>query len=82
METNSIEVMRQIAMLTDSITFLTAHDIDFERSAGRLALIPVRELDTRTQTLMLIGHDRGPSAIASVLVEKFKGVLAETRPVA
>ena len=77
-ETNSIEVMRQIAMLGDTITFLTAHDIDFERRAGRLTLVPVRELSARTQTLMLLGHERGPSAIASVLVEKIKSVLAET----
>lgn len=75
-ETNSIEVMRQIAIVSDAVTFLTAHDIDFERRAGRLTLIPVRELSARTQTLMLLGHDRGPSAIASVLVEKIKGVLA------
>ena len=60
----------------EAMTFLTAHDIDFERRAGRLTLVQVRELSTRTQTLMLLGHDRGPSAIASVLVEKIKGVLA------
>lgn len=76
METNSIEIMRQVAILGDAITFLTAHDIDFERRAGRLTLVPVRELSARTQTLMLLGHDRGPSAIASVLVERIKGVLA------
>lgn len=77
METNSIEVMRQIAILGGAITFLTAHDIDFERRAGRLTLVPVRELSARTQTLMLIGHDRGPSAIASILVERIKAVLTE-----
>ena len=75
-ETNSIEIMRQIAILGDTITFLTAHDIDFERRAGRLTLVPVRELSARTQTLMLLGHDRGPSSLASVLVEKIKGILA------
>lgn len=75
-ETNSIEVMRQIAILGDAVTFLTAHDIDFERRAKRLTLIPVRELAARNQTLILLGHDRGPSAIASVLVEKIKIVLA------
>ena len=78
METNSIEIMRQTAILGDAITFLTAHDIEFERTAGRLTLVHVRELSARTQTLMLLGHDRGPSAIASVLVEKIKNVLSET----
>ena len=60
METNSIEVMRQIAILGDAITFLTAHDIDFERRAGRLTLVPVRELSARSQTLMLIGPRSRP----------------------
>ncbi len=77
-ETNSIEIMRQVAIRGDTVTFLTAHDIDFERRAGRLTLVAVRELSTRSQTLMLLGHDRGPSAIASVLVEKIKSVLTES----
>jgi DNA-binding transcriptional LysR family regulator len=76
METNSIEVMRQMAILGDAVTFLTVHDMDFERRAGRLALAPVRELTAQTQTLMLLGHDRGPSAIASVLVENVKSLLS------
>ena len=62
-------------MLDDGITVLTLHDIDFERHAGRLVWVPIRELAQETQTLMLIGHDRGSSAIASVLVEMVRGMM-------
>ena len=77
LETNSIEVMRQAAMLDDGLTFLTLYDIEFERQAGRLTWVPIRELAHQAQTLMLVGHDRGTSAIASVLVEMVRGMMQE-----
>jgi len=62
-ETNSIEIMRQAAILNNGITFLTPFDIDFERRAGRLVYVAIRELADDAQALMLIGHKRGTSAI-------------------
>ncbi|WP_295853645.1 LysR family transcriptional regulator [Tardiphaga sp.] len=71
-ETNAIEIMRHAAILDNGITFLTPFDIEFERRAGRLVYVPVRELSHDAQTLILIGHQRGSSAIASVLTEMLK----------
>ncbi|EIC82464.1 LysR family transcriptional regulator [Serratia sp. M24T3] len=76
-ETNSIEVMRHAAMVDQGLTFLTPFDIEFDQRAGRLIYIPVRELAQQTQRLMLIGHDRGTSAIGSVLAETVKGMMSE-----
>jgi DNA-binding transcriptional LysR family regulator len=77
-ETNSIEIMRHAAILDNGITFLTPFDIEFERSAGRLAYVAVRELANDGQALMLIGHERGISAIASVLAEMLKTMMQES----
>jgi len=77
-ETNSIEVMRHAAMVDQGLTFLTPFDIEFDQRAGRLIYIPVRELGQQTQQLMLIGHDRGTSAIGSVLAETVKGMMSES----
>jgi DNA-binding transcriptional LysR family regulator len=77
-ETNAIEIMRHAAILENGITFLTPFDIEFERRAGRLVYVPVRELSHDTQTLMLIGHQRGTSAIASVLAEMLKTMMGQT----
>ncbi|WP_420967565.1 LysR family transcriptional regulator [Bradyrhizobium sp. B120] len=77
-ETNSIEIMRHAAILDNGITFLTPFDIEFERRAGRLAYVPVRELTNDAQALMLIGHERGTSAIASVLAEMLKAMMQDT----
>lgn len=77
-ETNSIEVMRHAAMEDQGLTFLTPFDIEFDLRAGRLMYIPVRELGQQTQKLMLIGHDRGTSAIGSVLAETVKGIMTQT----
>ena len=74
-ETNSIEVMRQAAMLDRGITFLTPFDIEFERQAGRLISVALRDFQHQTQRLMLVGHDRGSSAMASLLVEMVKGMM-------
>ncbi|WP_416261175.1 LysR family transcriptional regulator [Gibbsiella quercinecans] len=76
-ETNSIEVMRQAAMVDQALTFLTPFDIDVDLRSGRLIYIPVRELAQQTQTLMLIGHNRGTSAIGSVLAETMKGLMLQ-----
>lgn len=76
-ETNSIEVMRHSAMMDQGLTFLTPFDIETDLRSGRLVYIPVRELAQQTQTLMLIGHDRGTSAIGSVLAETLKGMMLQ-----
>jgi DNA-binding transcriptional LysR family regulator len=77
-ETNAIEIMRHAAILENGITFLTPFDIEFERRAGRLVYVPVRELSHDTQTLVLIGHVRGTSAIASVLAEMLMTMMGQT----
>ncbi len=74
-ETNSIEIMRHAAILNDGITFLTPFDVEFERRAGRLVYVTVRELSQDAQTLTLIGHARGTSAIASALAEMLKSMM-------
>jgi len=79
-ETNAIEIMRHAAILDNGITFLTPFDIEFERRAGRLVYIPVRELSNDAQTLMLIGNVRGSTAIASVLAEMLKAMMREANP--
>src|ERR1700758_1380986 len=76
-ETNAIEIMRHAAILNNGITFLTPFDIEFERRAGRLVYVTVRELAHDTQALMLIGHERGSSAIASVLAEMLKVMMRD-----
>ncbi|WP_243079485.1 LysR family transcriptional regulator [Pantoea sp. MQR6] len=76
-ETNSIELMRQSAIMDQTLTFLTPIDIEFDQRSGRLIYIPVRELSQQTQTLMLIGHDRGTSAIGSVFAETIKSMMSE-----
>ena len=63
--------------LENGITFLTPFDIEFERRAGRLVYVAVRELSQDNQALMLIGHERGTSAIASVLAEMLKTMMQQ-----
>jgi DNA-binding transcriptional LysR family regulator len=75
LETNSIEIMRHAAIMDNGITFLTPFDIEFERRAGRLVYVAVRELSHDSQALMLIGHVRGTTAIASVLAEMLKTMM-------
>jgi len=41
--------MRHAAILKNGITFLTPFDIEFERRAGRLVYVTVRELSRDTR---------------------------------
>lgn len=76
-ETNSIEVMRHLALMGGAVTFLTAFDIETEAQAGRLAWVPVLELARETQQMVLLGPERNASALASVLAEQFKAAMGE-----
>ena len=76
-EANSIEMMRHLAMSEGYLTFLTPFDIAFESRMGRLVYVPVREFQSDTQQLMLIGGRRNISAIASVFVENIRTVMRE-----
>lgn len=71
-ETNSIEIMRELAQVGQSVTFLTPFDIEREAAVGQLKYVPVQELARETQQLILLGPERGASAMASVLAEQFK----------
>lgn len=75
-ETNSIEIMRAMALEGAAVTFLTPHDIEREAQAGRLVHIPVHELAQHSQQLILIGPERGASALASVLAERIRLAMA------
>ncbi|NTF46133.1 LysR family transcriptional regulator [Rhizobium rhizogenes] len=71
-ETNSIEMMRQIAINEGGISFLTPFDIESELALGRLVYIPVQELATNMQQLMLVSAKRSVTALASVFAEHLK----------
>lgn len=74
-ETNSIEFMRHVVMTSESVTFLTPFDIETEAAAGKLAFVPVQDLARETQRLVLLGPERNPTALGSVLAEYFKAAM-------
>lgn len=74
-ETNSIEIMRHMAMRDENITFLTPFDIEAERRAGRLVYVPIHEFARHTQRLMVVENQRKPDALASVFAEKLKNLI-------
>jgi DNA-binding transcriptional LysR family regulator len=77
MQTNAIEVMRRMAMLGKSITFLTPFDIEADRQLGTLIYIPVHEFVRHEQRLMLVQNDRRSDALASVFAERLKKSISE-----
>jgi DNA-binding transcriptional LysR family regulator len=76
-ETNSIEIMRHMAMIGEGITFLTPFDIEAERRDGRLVHVPVHELARPTQRLMLVENERRANALASLFAERLKVLIDE-----
>ncbi len=76
-ETNSIEIMRNMAMTGQTITFLTPFDIESERRSERLVHVPVQELRRHTQQLMLLESERCASGLAGVFAERLKALMNE-----
>jgi DNA-binding transcriptional LysR family regulator len=74
-ETNSIEIMRQMAISSDCIAFLTPFDIEADERMGRLVHIPVHELARHTQRLMLVENERRSDPLVSLFAEKLKTMI-------
>jgi len=58
-ETNSVELMKRIAQTAPNLTFLNGADIGEEARAGKLKLVPVREIESKPQVLSLVHRSRG-----------------------
>jgi DNA-binding transcriptional LysR family regulator len=76
-ETNSIEVMRHMAMLDECITVLTPFDIETEQTLGRLTWVPIQEFARHEQRLMLVQNERSADVLASVFAERLKASINE-----
>lgn len=77
LETNSIEIMRNAAILNQGISFLTPMDIETDRQHGKLVYVPIQGIGIRAQTLTLVSRDRGASPTASALAELLRTAIAE-----
>lgn len=77
-DTNSIEIMRRLAVTDGFITFLTPFDIAHEIRRGSLVHIPVRELQARGQELCIVSRARNASALAGAMAEHLRGFIGST----
>jgi DNA-binding transcriptional LysR family regulator len=57
LETNSIEMMKNLVRFGEAVTFLNPIDVAEERTSGRIRYLPIAE--ARTQTLTLVSRQRG-----------------------
>lgn len=53
-ETNSIELLKRLAALSQAVTVLTRTDVEHDRRQGRLAFVPFREDDLGFQSLCVV----------------------------
>jgi DNA-binding transcriptional LysR family regulator len=77
-ETNSIEMMRQLAMSGDIITFLTPFDIETELRMGRLVYLPVHEFARHNQHLMVVENPHKVNSLASAFAERLGTLISST----
>jgi DNA-binding transcriptional LysR family regulator len=54
LETNSIDLLKRLAMLSDVVTVLTRADVALERLRGSLAFVPFRDEGVESQRLMIV----------------------------
>lgn len=78
-ETNAIEVMRQMAMAENCVTFLSQFDVHNERVHGQLVFIPLKGLKLPPEVLMLIGSTKRVTPLARAMAENFKDVMETQR---
>jgi DNA-binding transcriptional LysR family regulator len=76
-ETDSVELMRCMALDQPFITFLSPFDTYRERSAGLLVHVPVPRTLGDPETLILAGRKKGLSSLATRVGEIFRVALDE-----
>lgn len=75
-ETNSIELMKQCALLGLGIAFLNEIDVDGERRHGEIAFVPLQDRSLKPQLLKVVHRAKGglpilPSLVAEALRSSF-----------
>ena len=68
LETNSTEMLREVARTAPNLTFLNELDVADETARGLLRLVPVAELSSQRQTLSLVARRDGALDTAAYLV--------------
>ena len=76
-ETDSIELMRCMALDELFITFLSPFDTVRERHAKSLVHVPVPRLSSNPETLILVGRKKGISPLAARVGEMFRTALEQ-----
>jgi DNA-binding transcriptional LysR family regulator len=76
-ETDSIELMRCLALDGSFVTFLSPFDIYRESRAGLLVHIPVSSILDHKETLVFLGPKKGMSPIAARVAQVVEQVVAE-----
>jgi len=68
LETNSIELMKQCALLGLGLAFLNEVDVDAERRNGTVAFIPLQDRAVKPQVLKVVHRSKGGLAVLPSLV--------------
>ncbi len=77
-ETNSVELMKQSALLGLGITFLNAIDIEVERRVGEAAFIPLRDRNLGPQVLQVVHRSKGMlDVLPQLMADQLKTSLGE-----
>ena len=77
LETNSIELMRQMALVPGNITFLTPLDIIQEQSEGKLKFLTLRENGIHPQTVSIVARSKVSNPFTSLFIERVEYFLQE-----
>ncbi|MBS0994181.1 LysR family transcriptional regulator [Gluconobacter cerinus] len=76
-ETNSIELMRQMALSPGNITFLTPLDIIQERAEGKLKFLSLNEQGTQPQTLSIVARSKISNPFTALFIERVEYFLQD-----
>jgi DNA-binding transcriptional LysR family regulator len=59
-ETNSIDLLKRMAMLSEVATVLTKADVEIDRQRGVLAFVPIRGGEIGAQSLVIVHRTSAP----------------------
>jgi DNA-binding transcriptional LysR family regulator len=77
-ETNSIELMKQSALLGLGVAFLNEVDVEMERRNGQIAFVPLQDRHVKPQILKVVHRAKGSlGVLPSLMAEALKSSLGE-----
>jgi DNA-binding transcriptional LysR family regulator len=76
-ETNSVEVMRQMVTTQNCVTFFSKFEIYLEKTGSHLVYLPLEDAGSSTESILLVGRHKNPNGLVEGMASTIGDILRD-----